>query len=104
MTVMLAFLVSLRRLMVCLVSGLALLQTSRSLAQTWREVQSPHFRVITDDSERDGRDVAKEFEQIRSVFAVRFNHVSFESGTPLLVVAVREPGLHALENVFWEGS
>jgi tetratricopeptide (TPR) repeat protein len=102
MTVMLASLVSRRRLPVCLIYCLALLQTSRSLAQTWREVQSPHFRVITDGSERDGREVAKEFEQIRYVFAVRFNHAAFESGAPLLVVAVREPGLHALGPVFWK--
>jgi tetratricopeptide (TPR) repeat protein len=102
MTVMLASLVSRRRLPVCLIYCLALLQTSRSLAQTWREVQSPHFRVITDGSERDGREVAKEFEQIRYVFAVRFNHAAFERGAPLLVVAVREPGLHALGPVFWK--
>jgi tetratricopeptide (TPR) repeat protein len=99
---MLASLVSCRRLPVCLVFCLALLQTSVSLAQTWREVQCPHFRVITDGSEQDGREVAKEFEQIRYVFGVRFNHAEFDSGAPLLVVAVREPGLHALGPVFWK--
>jgi len=82
--------------MACLIVCLTLLQTSRSLAQTWREVQSPHFRVVTDGSERDGRDVAKEFEQMRSVFELRFPNAALETGAPLLVVAVREPGLHAL--------
>ena len=86
----------------CLIVCLALLQTSKSLAQTWREVQSPHFRVVTDGSERDGRDVAKEFEQMRYVFALRFKNAALETGAPLLVVAVREPGLHALAPIFWK--
>jgi tetratricopeptide (TPR) repeat protein len=88
--------------MACLIVCLTLLQTSRSLAQTWREVQSPHFRVVTDGSERDGRDVAKEFEQMRSVFELRFPNAALETGAPLLVVAVREPGLHALAPMFWK--
>jgi hypothetical protein len=36
----------------------------------WAEVRSPHFRVITDGSEKDARRVAREFEQIR--FAMSF--------------------------------
>lgn len=91
-----------RRLLPCLVIFSSFLQTSRSLAQTWREVQSPHFRVVTDGSERDGRDVAKEFEQMRSVFELRFEHAVLETGAPLLVVAVREPGLHTLAPLFWK--
>jgi hypothetical protein len=31
----------------------------------WTEVKSPHFRVITDGSDRDARNVAAEFEQMR---------------------------------------
>jgi tetratricopeptide (TPR) repeat protein len=101
MTVMperLVFRLPLAFLIVCL----ALLQTPSTSAQTWREVQSPHFRVVTDGSERDGRDVAKEFEQMRSVFALRFPNAALETGAPLLVVAVREPGLHALAPIFWK--
>lgn len=51
---------------------------------------------------RDGQDVAKEFEQMRSVFAVRFPHANLETGAPLLIVAVREEGLHALGPSFWK--
>ena len=86
----------------CLVACLTILQTSKSSAQTWREVQSPHFRVVTDGSERDGRDVAKEFEQMRYVFTLRFPNATLETGAPLLVLAVREPGLHALAPMFWK--
>jgi tetratricopeptide (TPR) repeat protein len=58
--------------------------------------------VVTDGSERDGRDVAKEFEQMRSVFEMRFNNPALETGAPLLVIAVREPGLHALAPALWK--
>ena len=44
--------------------------------QTWTEVRSPHFRVITNGSSRDGRAVANEFEQMRYVFALRFKNAS----------------------------
>lgn len=84
------------------VSCMVLLLTSKGFAQTWREVQSPHFRVVTDGSERDGRDVAKEFEQMRSVFAGNFPKATLETGAPLLVVAVRESGLHALAPSLWK--
>lgn len=70
--------------------------------QTWREVQSPHFRVITDGSEGDGRAVAKEFEQMRHVFVLRFNNPQLETGAPLLIMAVREPGLYALGPEFYK--
>ena len=95
-------LVSPRWLLSCLVSCFALLHTSASSAETWREVQSPHFRVITDGSDRDGRDVAKEFEQMRSVLGARFNNPALETGAPLLVVAIREPGLYALSPSLWK--
>jgi hypothetical protein len=72
------------------------------VAQTWREVQSPHFRVVTDGSETDGRNVAKEFEEMRSVFAARFPKATLETGAPLLVVAVREQGLRALAPWLWK--
>jgi len=79
-----------------------MLHAPATLAETWREIQSPHFRVVTDGSEHDGRDVAKEFEQMRSVLAARFNNPKLETGAPLLVVAVREPGLHELGPSMWK--
>jgi len=91
-----------RRLLACFATCLALAHPPASSAQTWRDIQSPHFRVVTDGSEKDGRDVAKEFEQMRSVFAARFENLTLETGAPLLIVAVREPGLHALAPRFWK--
>lgn len=91
-----------RTLVLLMFSCCWLLHVTGSAAQTWREVDSPHFHVVTDGSERDGRDVAKEFEQMRSVFTVRFKNVNLETGAPLLIVAVREPGLHALSPWLWK--
>ena len=39
---------------------------------------------------------------MRSVFDVRFTNLTLETGAPLLIVAVREPGLHALAPIFWK--
>ncbi len=71
-------------------------------AQTWREVRSPNFRVVTDGSERDGRAVAKEFEQMHGVFASRFRKATLESGAPLTIFAVREAGLKELGAGFYK--
>jgi hypothetical protein len=94
--------VSHHHLLACVVACLALLHPSPASAQTWREIQSPHFQVVTDGSEKDGRDVAKEFEQMRSIFSMSYTHLTLETGAPLLIVAVREPGLHTLAPVFWK--
>lgn len=91
-----------RHLLLCILPCLAFLLPSAASAQTWREIQSPHFRVVTDGSDSDGRDVAKEFEEMRSIFAARFPHATLETGAPLLIVAVREPGLKALAPIFWK--
>jgi hypothetical protein len=101
-TLMLKRPVSYRHLLACVVACLASLHPSPASAQTWREIQSPHFHVVTDGSDNDGRDVAKEFEQMRSVFVASYHHLTPETGAPLLIVAVREPGLHTLAPVFWK--
>jgi tetratricopeptide (TPR) repeat protein len=90
------------RVLTLLIACLALLQSSKSSAQTWREVQGPHFRIVTDGSDRDGRNVAREFEQMRFAFEARFKNATLETGAPLLVIAVREDGLHALAPAFWK--
>jgi hypothetical protein len=44
----------------------AVLMPAAVSAQTWREVRSPQFIVLTDGSEGRGREVAWQFEQIRA--------------------------------------
>ena len=69
----------------------------------WVEVRSPHFRVLTDGSDGQARRVAREFEQMRAVFATAFPSMGLESGAPLLVLAPRdESSLKALLPELWK--
>jgi Tfp pilus assembly protein PilF len=56
----------------------------------WVEVQSPHFRVITNGTQSDGRGVALKLEQLRYVFASHFPNLRLDSGAPLIVFAARD--------------
>ena len=70
---------------------LSLFLSADALAdQAWIEIRSPHFRVITNGSARDGRMVANEFEQMRYVFSRSFNNAQIQSGPPLTIVAARD--------------
>lgn len=70
---------------------------------SWREVSSPHFRVITDGSESEARKVAFEFEQMRSVFATLFHDAQIESGPPLTIIAAHDVGTYrTLEPALWK--
>ena len=72
---------------------------------TWTEVRSPHFRVVTNGSGKDGRRVANEFEQMRHVFALRFGEDQLESGAPLTIVATRDEATFSqLDPVMWKSS
>ena len=73
--------------------------------QAWTEIRSPHFRVLTDSSAKDGRMVANEFEQMRHVFDVRFGNDSIESGAPLTIIAARDGNtFRALEPFLWKAQ
>src|SRR2546426_3082147 len=70
----------------------------------WTEVRSPYFRVLTNGSQKDARRIAREFEQMRSVFAVGFPNMRLDTGAPLLVLAPGdEPSMKALTPQFWKG-
>lgn len=84
----------------CVVLGFAPLLFA---SDSWTEVQSPHFRVLTDASGRDAREVADEFEQIRYVFVLRFHHDKLDAGAPLTIVAARDSDtLRRLEPALWK--
>lgn len=85
--------------------GLLLLSAAEAVAgdKPWLEVNSPHFRVLTNGSAADARHVAHEFEQLRYVFASQFPNFRLESGAPLLVFAARdEETAKALEPQVWK--
>lgn len=71
----------------------------------WIKVDSPHFRVLSDGSERDARRVAHEFEQMRTVLAGQFPSYRLESGAPLLILAARDENTaKKLAPQFWQAK
>ena len=71
----------------------------------WIEVRSANFRVLTNGSANDGRRVAREFEQMRAVFAVGFPKMRLETGAPFLIFAPRdEYAMKAMAPNFWKGG
>ena len=81
------------RLLLLVVPTLYLVPTLNAHAEpAWTEVRSPHFRVLTDGSSRDGRNVANEFEQMRHVLALQFHNDAIEGGAPLTIIAARDAG------------
>jgi tetratricopeptide (TPR) repeat protein len=71
----------------------------------WREIRSAHFRIITDGSEKDGRHVARAFEQLRAVFATQFPGYRLDYDAPLIILAPRdEAATKKLVPEFWQHS
>jgi len=76
----------------------AALASARDKAENWLEVRSQHFTVVTNTNEKTGRRIADQFERMRSVFHVMFPHLSIETGSPIIVLAIRdEKDFRALE-------
>jgi hypothetical protein len=64
----------------------------------WVEVSSPHFTVVTDAGEKEGRRIAGQFEQMRSVFEKLFPTGGSNAAAQITVIAPRNAdGFRALE-------
>jgi hypothetical protein len=59
-------------------------------ADRWIEVRSPHFIVLTNASEKDGRHIANQLEQMRSVFHTIFPTMTDDSDVPMTVFALKD--------------
>jgi tetratricopeptide (TPR) repeat protein len=68
----------------------AVLMPAAVSAQTWREVRSPQFIVLTDGSEGRGREVAWQFEQIRAAILAGFPWARPQLDRPVVIVAARD--------------
>ncbi len=66
--------------------------------ESWIQVQSQHFIVITPASEKDGRHVADQLERMRDVFHTAFPKAEVDPPAPIVVIAVEnEKDFKALE-------
>ena len=74
----------------------------REKPERWLEVRSPHFTVVSNSSEKQARQVADQFERIRSVFRAAFPRASVDPASPITVFAVKdEKSFRALEPDAW---
>jgi tetratricopeptide (TPR) repeat protein len=72
---------------------------------TWIEVQSPHFTVISNAGDKEARKIADQFEQFREVFHSSFPKLRVDLGKPLIIFAVKnEDTLKLLLPEFWEAK
>jgi hypothetical protein len=83
----------LRRSLFIICLGLALPLASRpSPAEhrdTWIEIQSPHFTVLSNAGEYEGRKAALQFEEIRALFLHLYPTLRVDSGKPTIVFAIK---------------
>ncbi len=79
------------RLRWCVFLGLLAVSCCSSPAKirAWSEVRSPHFRVLTDGSIGTAKRIAREFEQMRTVFESAFPNMRLETGSPLVILRRR---------------
>lgn len=71
---------------------------ARAAAPSWVQIRSPHFTVVTDSGEREGRQLLDQFERMRWVFQTMLPRGNVDPSVPLLVIATKnQKGMQALE-------
>jgi len=92
-----------RRLILLPLFLLALGPLGAADKDTWTEVRSPNFTVISSVGDKHGRNIADQFETFRAVFAQLFPKIRVDLGKPLIILAVRnEKELKQLIPAYWE--
>src|SRR5678809_846999 len=87
-----------KRILIVLLLFFFFFLPARDKAENWLEVQSPHFVVATNSSEKQARRIADQFERMRSVFHVLFPKLQMDPGAPIVVLAIKdEKDFRALE-------
>lgn len=85
--------IALSLLLLAVFASLAYAQTD-----TWLEIRTPHFVVISNSKEKDARRVTRQFERMRTVFRKVFPDANLDTPTPIIVLAVEDKrNLRALE-------
>jgi tetratricopeptide (TPR) repeat protein len=57
--------------------------------ENWTEIRSTHFTVISNAGEYEGRRIALQFEEVRSVFEQHYPKLKVDSGKPTIVFALK---------------
>ena len=81
----------------------ARIATGADKPETWIEVRTPHFTVVSNGNEKQARRVADHFEQIRAVMHLALPKLRVDPGQAIVILAVRnENSLKALLPGYWE--
>src|SRR5271165_3118812 len=68
----------------------AFLVSASAKTESWLEVRTPHFVVLSNSSEKQALHVADQFERMRAVFHKRFPSARVDAAAPIIVLAVRD--------------
>lgn len=72
-------------------------------ADKWIEIKTEHFTIVSNDRERDARDIGFQFEQFRTALQMAFPWAQVQLDRPVQVIAVRgEATMKALAPQYWE--
>jgi Tfp pilus assembly protein PilF len=87
-----------RCLLVLAILLFSALAPARDKTENWLQVRTPHFVIVTNGSEKQGRRVADQFERMRAVFQKLFPHLQIDLDSPIVVLAIKdEKDFRALE-------
>jgi tetratricopeptide (TPR) repeat protein len=78
-----------RHIFLVLLIWAAVCSAARASGDPWVQVTSPHFTLITDAGEKQGRHTLDQFERMRWVFATLFPKSKVDPMQPIYVVAAR---------------
>jgi tetratricopeptide (TPR) repeat protein len=68
----------------------ALPGSARDHNENWIEVRSDHFVVATDASEKKARQIADQFERMRTLFRIAMPKLQADPYVPIVVIAVKD--------------
>jgi hypothetical protein len=88
----------------CLFVLLLSLTTFSKADTSWIAVKSQHFRVITDAGEKNGRQIAERFEQMRAAFGLIFGRKTLNEPVPLTIIAFRNTKEIRLYSPLFQGK
>jgi Tfp pilus assembly protein PilF len=76
---------------ICITAILLIASCSSAFASTeqWIEVRGPHFTVLTDSNEKQGRQIVDQFERMRWMFQILFPKVNVDPVQPIVVIAAK---------------
>jgi len=89
--------------LVCLLLAAFSLPSLTPAKDTWIEVKSPNFIVVSNAGEGEARRIADQFEKFREMFHESFPSFRVDLGKPLVIMAVKnEDGMKTLLPGYWE--